>query len=871
MFSKLRSGVRSLFTRSDVERDLDDEIRDHLDRDIADRVQHGTAPREARRQALADFGGVDNVRERLRDEHGISILEDLARDARFAARRLGRNLRYATLIVLTIGLGIGAATAVFSAVDGVLFKPLAFENPDEIVTLWQTRLAESVDRDDFSPGTWLDLRERTHSFTHLAAANPYGVNLTDGATTEHAEAWLLSENYLPMLGIKPYLGRSLEPRDFVTGAAPVVLLDYGFWQRRFGGDASLVGRSLRIDGTTAEVIGVMPRGFELPEATAMWRPWVLDDSQRQDRFSSYIRVAARLAPGVTVAQAQAELDGAAAALEREQPRSNTGIGFSVITLEDYLVGARRPLLFTLLGAAGVLLLVALANVAALHLTRLTRQRHETALRAMLGANGGQLARPLVVEAVLLAFLGGLAGLALGWIGVRILHSLGPADLPRLAEITLDWRAAVVAGLLAIAAAFVLALLPLWRLANASGPARTIAGHRHATRGRRAVVGAQIALGLVLLIGTSLLARSFVQVMNADRGYRSDHVLSFTAWVYDEYPDGPKRLQFVQQMLDRLSALPGVESAAMGSALPMADAITGEQADVFPPGSAGLPGEDSSVRATVVWPTYFATLGMRIQSGRGFEMTDDGRAAPAVVVNQAFVRRYFPSDDPIGRTVRVGLMGRAIERNIVGVVGDTRHARLDSDPEPGVFIPWLQQSLASITFITRTSVDPGTLIPAVTRLLYEVDPRVGIARTATLESLLDRRVRERRFLLILLTAFSVSAVLIGAVGVFGVMSQAAAERGREIAVRMALGAAPRTILGEFFAEAGWMTGAGLVLGLAVALIATRAITRFLYEVAPFDPLSIAAAIGIVVILALFAAFLPGWRAAKTNPARVLQEQ
>jgi putative ABC transport system permease protein len=870
MLSRLRNFARSLFTRTVVERDLDDEIRDHLDRDIDDRVRHGVSPREARRQALAEFGGIDQVRERLRDEHGISIAEDLARDVRFALRRLGRNVRYASLIILTIGLGIGAATAVFSAVDGVLLKPLALANPDEIVTVWQTKLAENIERDDFAPGTWLDIRERSRAFSHVAAANPYGVNLSEGATTEHAEAWLVSEDYLAMLGAKPHLGRTLEPRDFITGAAPVVLLDYSYWRRRFGGDVSIVGKVLRLDGAAAEVIGVMPRGFELPEATSMWRPWVLDDSQRQDRFSSYIRVVARLAPGVTLAQAQTELNGVAAALEREQPRSNTGVGFAAVTLEDYLVGSRRPLLLTLLGAAGALLLVALANVAALHLTRITRQRHETALRAMLGASGSQLARPLVVEAALLALAGGAVGLGLGWIGVRALHALGPSDLPRLTDIRLDWRAVMVAAALAIAAAFVLSLLPLWRMASFAGTARTIAGHRHATRGRRAVVGAQIALGLVLLIGTSLLARSFVQVMSADRGYRSDHVLSFTAWVYDEYPDGAQRLQFVQRMLDRLSALPGVEAAAMGSALPMADAITGEEANVVPPGSAALPGEDRTVRGTVVWHTYFSTLGMRIQSGRGFALTDDGRAAPAVVVNQAFVRRYFQGEDPVGRLVRVGLMGRPVERLIVGVVTDTRHARLDAEPDPAVFIPWTQQPLASLTFIVRTRVEPGTLIPVVTRTLFEVDPRVGIARATTLESLLDQRLRERKFLLVLLAAFSLSAVLIGTVGVFGVMSQAAAERRREIAVRMALGAAPRTILGEFFTEAGWMTAAGLTAGLVVAVVATRALTRFLYQVAPFDPLSVAAAIGIVVLLALFAAFLPGRRAAKTDPATVLHE-
>jgi predicted permease len=438
----------------------------------------------------------------------------------------------------------------------------------------------------------------------------------------------------------------------------------------------------------------------------------------------------------------------------------------------------------------------------------------------------------------------------------------------MADIRLDVRAVAMAAALAMIAAIVLSMLPLWRMAHDGDATRTIAGHRHATRGRRAVVGAQIALGLVLLIGTSLLARSFVAVLSADRGFSSDHILSFSVWVYDEYPDGAQRLQFVQRVLDRLSAIPGVERAAMGSALPMADAITGETADVIPPGS--LTGEERNARGIVAWPTYFETLGMRIRRGRSFAITDDGRAAPAVIVNEAFVRRFFEGEDPVGREVTIGLMGRPIKRTIVGVVGDTRHARLDADPEPGVFIPWQQMPLPSLTFVVRTSMDPGTLGPVVKRLLYEIDPRVGIARTATLESLLDQRLRERRFLLVLLAAFSLTAVAIGAVGVFGVMSQAAAERGREIAVRMALGASPKTILGEFVAEAGWMTALGLLFGLAVAMVATRALTRFLYQVAPFDPVSVATAIGIVVLLAMFAAFLPGWRAAKTNPARVLQD-
>jgi predicted permease len=440
----------------------------------------------------------------------------------------------------------------------------------------------------------------------------------------------------------------------------------------------------------------------------------------------------------------------------------------------------------------------------------------------------------------------------------------------MADIALDMRAVAAAGFLAFAAAVVLALLPLSRLARGAGGSRTVAGHRMATRGRRAVVGAQIALGLVLLVGTSLLARSFLMVLSADRGYRTDNVLSFTTWVYDEYPDGARRFQFVREVLERLSAFPGVESVAMGSALPLADEITGEEAGIVPEGAAPVEGEERTARGTVVWPSYFETLGIPLRSGRTFTMSDDGSSAPLIVVNETFVRRFLGGADPIGKTVRVGLMGAPRERTVVGVVADTRHARLDAPAEPAVFIPWTQQPLASLTFIMRTSVDPGPLAPQVTKLMYDLDPRVGLARVATMDALVDRKLRERRFLLILLGAFGVGAVLIAAVGVFGVMSQAATERGREIAVRMALGAAPRTILGEFISEASWMTLAGVAAGLAITVVATRTLTSFLFEVAPLDALSIGAAVAAVLALALLAAALPGIRASRTSPARVLQE-
>jgi len=777
-------------------------------------------------------------------------------------------------VVATIGLGIGAATAVFSAVDGVLLKPLPYANGDELVTLWQTKLAQGITRDDVSPANFYDLRERSTSFGGLAAANPWGVALRSTTSTDHVEAWMVTDDFMSLVGVPPMVGRAFRPEDFQPNAAPVVIVDHGFWQQRLGGDPKIIGSKLTLDGRPVTVIGIMPRGFELPSRGALWLPWSMREDERAERFGTYLKLFARLRPGATLATAQAELDGIARQLEREYTRSNVGVGIVAVPLMDVLVGAQRPLLWMLLGAAGLLLLLTLANVAALHLTRLARQRREASVRAALGASRLRLARPLVAEAVVLASLGGAVGIALGWGGVRVLHALGPQDLPRIGEIGLDARAAGAAFALAVAAAATLAVLSLVRVNGAGNSGvlgvRTVVGSRASMRSRRVAVAAQLALALVLLTGTSLLVNSFLRVLSADRGYRTDHVLSFSTWVYDEYPDGVARHRFVMETLARLATLPGVRSVAAGSALPLADGITGENADVVPEGTTVQVGQEPQARATVVTPGYFATLGMTLRRGRLLVEADDDRGARVIVVNETFARRYFPATDPIGRTVQVGLMGRATPRTVVGVVGDTRHARLDAPPEAALFIPWNQEPLASITFIMRTDVEPGSLAPQVSHAMFALDPRVAVARLSTLDALVDQRLRERRFLLLLLGAFATVAVALACVGVFGVMSQTVVDRAREIGLRMALGAAPGTILSQFVREATGMAVAGVVAGLAVAAVATHGLSRYLYQVTRFDPLSLSVAAGVVILLALLAATLPTVRAARMNPARVLAD-
>lgn len=866
--------LAALLGRRRLERDLDAELLDHLERDIAHRVARGVAPDEARRLAMADLGGLGATRDYVRDVHGITAWDTIGRDLRHAARRLRRQPGHALLTVTTLALGIGVAAAVFTAVDGILLQPLPLRAPDRLVTLWQTRASEGLVRDDVPPATFLDWRQRLTTLTALSAGDPYSVSLRTAGSTERVDAWRVSAAFFSLVGVAPVVGRTFAAEDFEGAGARVALLDHGFWQQRFGGDSAIVGSVLQFDDARVTVVGVMPPSFALPARTAVWLPWLPDEAQRTDRFGTYLRVFGRLADRATLSQAEQELATAARELELLYPRSNRGVGAAVVSLEEVLVGGHRPLLWTLLGAAAVLLLVTLANVAALQLTRVARQRRETAIRTALGAGRGGIARPLAVEALLLSVLGAAAGWGVAWFGVRLLHATAPADLPRLTEVALGLRGAWLAGVLALVVAVTLSVIAVGRATApsfSSLASRAVAGSLLARRGRQVAVGVQLAFALVLLIGTSLLLRSFQQVLSADRGYETRQLLSFTVWVYDEYPAPQARMAFAGTVLDRLRALPGVRGAALGSALPLADQVTGEQADVVMDGEAVAPGEEPQARGLAVWPTYFEVLGIALRGGRLLDVRDDAGGERVVVVNEAFVRRFSPDRDPVGRMVAVGLMGRSVPRRIVGVVADTRHARLDAEPDPAVYIPWLQQPIAAMSFVLRTDAPPASLAPAVTRLMFELDGRLGLGNLATMDALLERRLRERTFLLSLVTAFALGAVLLAAIGVFGVMSQSVAERRREIGVRLALGASPRAIARELSREAARLGAGGLAVGALLAFAGVRAISGFLYQVAPFDVLALGGAVLVLLVATLLASLAPTLRALRTDPLVVLQEE
>ncbi len=869
----LRTALRALFRRRQLEADLDAELQDHVERDVQARMARGLAEPEARRAALADLGGVVLPREGMRDARLATVFDDIGRDVRFGLRRFRRAPGWAALVVLTIGLGVGATTTMFTVVDGVLLKPLPLYEPQELVTIWQTRPSEGITRDDVAPATFLDFQARARTLTSMSAGNPWGVTMHNPGSNERVDAWKVTDGFFQSLGPQPALGRSLRADDFLPGREPVAILDHGFWQRRFGGDPRVVGQRVNFDGATHTIVGVMPPTFIYPERTNLWLPWVLDSAEQVERFATYIKVFARLAPGASISEAQSEMTTIAAHLEREHPRSNTDVGASVESLTDVIIGDQGPLLWTLLMAAVVLLIVTVVNVASLQLTRLDRQERETGVRLALGARRMAVVRPLLVESLMLCLAGGLVGAALAWGSLRALQALSLVDLVRFAEVTLDWRALLVAAGFATLAGMAIGAVSARRawgadVGNLSGM-RGMAGTHAGTRLRRAAVAGQLALALVLLIGAGLLVRSFREILSQDQGFRTAGTLSFSMWVYDEFPTTPGREAFVRQVIERLQQLPGVDRVGMGSALPLADDITGEEADIIVDGAAVQEGVEQRARGIVVWPGYFETLGTPLRRGRSLSDADGANAERVVLVNEAFVRRFSPDRDPIGRQITVGLMGRPVPRRIVGVVGDTRHARLDGPPEPGVFIPWQQQPLGALTFIVHTSGDPSLVATSVARTVYEVDRRLAIDRLTTLSALLDRELRDRRAMLFLVGAFAAVALLVACVGVFGVMSQAVSERTREIGVRMALGAGPRRIAAQFVREAAWIATGGVIVGVALAALGTQLIVRFLYGTARFDPAALLIAAAVLIVCTLLAALLPTMRASRTPPAVVIQ--
>ncbi|HKY32487.1 MAG TPA: ABC transporter permease [Candidatus Polarisedimenticolia bacterium] len=876
LFRRLRAMVR----RPRLDRELDEELQLHIELESRKLAGQGVAPSEARRRALVAFGGLERYREAARDASGVRPLEDFVRDLRLGLRALRKRPGYTSIVLSILGVGIGGSAALFGAVHGILLRPMPYPDAHRIMTVWQQD-RKTGEQQEFAPANFLDLRERSASFERLTAIEPFGLDWESPEGPVYLPTWLVYEGFFELFGTQPLLGRAFRPDEHAPGRGQVVVLGFRVWKTRFAGSEDVVGRMLKLDGKPYVVAGVMPEGFAMPGDDAVWAPKVQEGWESRSRTSRFYSVFGRLRPGAGIDEARAELGSIGARLLREHPLSNADLGMTLVPLPEHVVGGLRRALLMLLGAVGFLLAVVTANLASMQLARAAGRRREFAVRAALGAGAGRLARQLLTESLLLAAGGAVLGFALAGASLHGARLWAPAHLPRVAELRADGVVLAFAAGLSLLAMLSTGVLPALVANRAHLQGILALGGRGATGGRRiagmqsALVVVQLGLSLVLLIGAGLLVRSFVLVLGEQRGFLTDGVVSVTVQTWGYYTKGPDRVRFVREVIERLSRQPGIQSAGMASSVPLMETIGAERAPLT---IEGAPPADSPpmVQFTVATPGLFGALGIPLRRGRLLDDRDGADSPSVVLVNEAFARHHFPGEEVLGKRLVLGgsLESRLQEpasREIVGVVGDVRRHGLHEAARPGVYLPHAQSPTGANAFIVRGSLDPGHLLRRIKQVIWGIHPAIPIHRETTMADLVGVSVRERRFLLALLSGFAAAALGLAAAGLFGLMSYVTGERTREFGIRMTLGAPPRQVSSLVLKRAIGLAAAGIGLGLAGAAGLTRILAGFLYGVTSMDPATFAAGAATLLAVTVLATWWPARRAARIDLVETLRQE
>ena len=837
------------------------------------------SPRARRTLVLRCAGAVIHAAWLRKEEWSFSVL---MQDVRYAIRGLRARAGFSMVCIAVLALGIGANAAVFSVLNGVLLKPLPYREPDRLVQIWETNPLMNWTTATVAPANLLDWRERNQSFTDIAfylgrdgkGAHISDATLTGGTDPERVRAMDVSGNFFEVLGVDPALGRVLRQSDTLQGEPRAIVLSDAFWRRRFGGDPSVVGTRVEIDGISTEIAGVMRPGFYIPGVDAdFWAPNRLSiERQRAMRRPHWLRTVARLKPGVTLDAARADMTRIAADLERQYPNTNTKMGVGLGRFHDWLVGDVRQGMTLLMGAVALVLLITCTNVSSLLLARATARRREIAIRVALGAGRIRLIRQLLTESLVLAAAAGALGLALAYGALAVLRRIGPAGIPRLEQVTIDgWVLAFIAATVC-ATAVLFGLAPAWQSARRSSADALKSEFRGTTtegvRLRQMLIVAEVALSVVLLAGAGLLLRSFVRLQSVDPGINADRTLSFRITLPDRYDTDPKTAAFFTDTVTRLRAISGVEAA--GGTVRLALEGHSWTGDLFIETKPDVWGRD--LRHKAVTPGYFAAAGLPLISGRDFQGSDTASSLPVVIVNRTLARRFYGDADPVGTRIAFSRPSNDTTWvTIVGVAADEKQDALDADVQPEVYAPHAQDSPNEMALLVRASTAPDALLPAIKRAVAAVDSAVAIYDVRTMEAVIDRTLAEERFSTFLLSAFALTALLLAAIGLYGIVAFTVSERAREIGVRIALGATRSNVLTMVVWGGIRVVLTGVVLGIAGALLVTRMLAAFLFHTQPTDPLVLATVAVLLVGAGLAAAGLPAWRASRLDPAISLRAE
>ncbi|HEU4833918.1 MAG TPA: ABC transporter permease [Pyrinomonadaceae bacterium] len=890
-----KAEVRKRLSRLNLEpaheAEIVEELAQHLDDVYQRSLAAGATEAEATTAALKELATDDLLQKEMRRSQtpfkespvaggpaNSNVVADLLHDLRYAARLQRKNPGFTIIAIIALALGIGANTAIFSVVNTVLLRPLPYKDPERLVMVWEDATRHGYPRDTPAAANFVDWRDQNQVFEGMAAIADTSFNLTGSGDPERLEGRRVSTNLFPLLGVEPQIGRVFTAAEDQPGAQRVVLLSYALWQRRFGGDPGIVGRSLTLNGESHVVVGVMPARFQFPSSDDQaWVPMAFTQEEAGNRNRHYLEVLARLKPGVSLAQAQSEMSTIGARLQQQYPQSNAELGVAVQPLHEHLVGDIKPALLVLLGAVGLVLLIACANVANLLLARAAVRQKEIAVRVALGARRWRLIRQFLTESVLLSTLGGLVGLAIAYGGLVLLKAFIPENISQAREISIDLKVLGFTLLVSVATGLIFGLAPALQAIRFNQIDTLKEGGRDAATGgsgkrlRSLLVTAEVAISLVLLIGAGLLINSFLRLRNVDPGFRTDNLLTMKIVLPDpKYEEMERRSAFYTELINRVQSLAGVRSAAVTSNLPLyrqGNSISiGIEGQPDPP-----PGQERIVVTRMISPGYFDTMSIPLLRGRGLTEQDTETTPNVVVVSETMARRYWPNEDVIGKRIALGRIRTPEDWfQVVGVVKDVRQFELNAEPKPQMYLTYRQVGFFdSRDLVVKTDVDPASMAATVRKAVWEIDKDQPVSNIQTMQEILADSIARQRFSMLLLAIFAAVALVLAGVGIYGVMSYSVAQRTHEIGIRMALGAQTGAVLKLAIGYGMKLVIAGIAIGLIAAFALTRVMATLLFGVTATDPATFTSISLLLVAVAVVASYVPARRATRVNPIIALR--
>jgi len=809
-----------------------------------------------------------------------NLLDDLWQDLRYGLRMLLKNPGFTAVAVIALALGIGANSAIFSVVNTVLLRPLPYKVPEQLVMVWEENSKQGFPKDTPSPANYIDWRDQNHVFEAMAAMTEISFNLTGAGDPERIDGQRVSASLFLLLGVEPQLGRAFRPEEDKPDANHVVMMSYGLWQRRFGGDPGIIGKPINLNGESFTVVGVMPQGFQFPTRNdQLWIPIAFDAKEAGNRGSHYLEVIARIKPGTTLQQAQIEMTTIAARPQQKYPATNTSIGAVVTPLHEQVVGKIKPALLVLLGAVAFVLLIACANVANLLLARAAVRQKEIALRLALGAGRARLIRQFLTESVLLASLGGGVGLLLAIGGLDVLKRFIPPNISQAQAIAIDGKVLIFTVLVSLVTGLIFGVAPALQASNFNlndslkEGGRDSAASSRGNRIRGLLVIGEVAVSFLLLIGAGLLINSFLHLRNVDPGFRTDHVLTMRIVLPEvRYPDRTRRAPFYDELIRRVEALPGVTAAAVVTDVPLTS--SGDSVGVSIEGRPDpAPDRVPIVVTRMISPHYFKTMGISLLQGRVFTDREKADSPPVAVISETTARLFWPGEDPLGKRLKVGESSSSNRwLTVVGVVKDVRQYELGIEPKPQMYLPHAQNEFFEPSaLVVQTNVDPLSLASTVRRTVWEIDNDQPVSDVSSMAQVVSESVARQRFSMLLLGVFAGLALLLAAVGIYGVMSYTIAQRTREIGIRMALGAQRSDVLKLALGQGLRLVSVGVLIGLAAALVLTRVMTSLLFGVSPTDSMTFITISVVLMSVAALASYIPALRATKVDPIFALRYQ